>query len=79
LFRTKTQRHEEAGSRPQGRYFITAAFRRSVKGMKPLRGKHDIFVPLCLCAKKISLPFAAQRLGSGARGLGGSAPLTFRP
>src|SRR3546814_3058687 len=53
LFRTKPQSHEKAGSRPQGRFSFHRCDLAQREGKKPLRGQHDIFVPLWLCAKPI--------------------------
>src|SRR3546814_6280266 len=63
-FRTKPQSHEKAGSRPQGRFSFHRCDLAQREGKKPLRGQHDIFVPLWLCAKQIGPAFAAwsQRL-----------------
>src|SRR3546814_10764793 len=47
-FRTKPQSHEKAGSRPQGRFSFHRCDLAQRAGQKPLRGQHDIFVPLWL-------------------------------
>src|SRR3546814_10549415 len=60
-FRTKPQSHEKAGSRPQGRFSFHRCDLAQRAGQKPLRGQHDIFVPLWLCAKQIGPAFAAWR------------------
>jgi hypothetical protein len=51
LFRTKTQSHEEESFGRQAHHSRQRCGGLCRRKGKPLRGPHNIFVALCLCAK----------------------------